>query len=213
MQTQAAIATGTGSFSIDTIEVQAPQHNELLIEVKAAGLCHTDFDSMSWGKQLVMGHEGAGIVREVGPGVTKFQPGDAVILNWAIPCGHCFQCIGGNQHICEGNSPVTAGNAVSGGHATLSSTMLHGVPIERSFSLGTLAEYTLVREAAAVKVERDMPFTSAAIVSCGVMTGYGSVVNAAKVKPGRSVVVLVRGRGPERDSGGTHCRCRNDYRH
>ena len=193
MLAKAAIATGTGSFTLETINVLPPQHDELLIELKAAGLCHTDHDSMSWGKPLVMGHEGAGIVRAVGPGVTKFQPGDAVILNWAIPCGQCFQCVEGNQHICEVNSPVTAGNKVSGGHATLSSTTLNGTPIERSFSLGTLSEYTLVREAAAVKIEREMPFASAAIVGCGVMTGYGSVVNAAKVKLGSSVVVLGTG--------------------
>ncbi len=193
MQAKAAIANGTGSFSIETIDVHPPQRDELLVEIKAAGLCHTDFDSLSWGKQLIMGHEGAGIVRAVGPGVIRFQPGDAVILNWAIPCGQCFQCMEGNQHICEVNSPVTAGNKVSGGHATLSSTTLNGLPVERSFSLGTLSDYTLVREAAAVKIERDMPFASAAIISCGVMTGYGSVVNAAKVKPGRSVVVLGTG--------------------
>ncbi len=193
MQAKAAIANGTGSFAIETITVHPPKHDELLVEMKAAGLCHTDFDSLSWGKPLVMGHEGAGIVRAIGPGVSRFQPGDAVILNWAIPCGQCFQCVEGNQHLCEVNSPVTAGNTVSGGHATLSSTTLNGTPIERAFSLGTLSEYTLVREAAAVKIERDMPFASAAIVGCGVMTGYGSVVNAARVKPGRSVVVLGTG--------------------
>lgn len=193
MQAKAAIATGNGAFSIQTIEVQQPRGDELLIEVKAAGLCHTDHDSMLWGKPIVMGHEGAGIVRQVGPAVTKFRPGDAVILNWAIPCGQCFQCQEGNQHLCEVNSPVTAGNSVSGGHATLGSTTLAGTPIERSFSLGTLSEWTLVRQAAAVKIEHAMPFASAAIVSCGVMTGYGSVVNAAKVKPGRSVVVLGAG--------------------
>ena len=193
MNAKAAIASGNGTFSIQTIDVHEPQGDELLIEVKAAGLCHTDYDSMSWGKPLVMGHEGAGVVRQIGPAVTKFAPGDAVILNWAIPCGQCFQCQEGNQHICEVNSPVTAGNKVSGGHATLSSTTLGRTPIERSFSLGTLSEWTLVRQAAAVKIEQPMPFASAAIVSCGVMTGYGSVVNAAKVKPGRSVVVLGTG--------------------
>jgi len=108
MQAKAIIANGTRSFSIETIDVLPPQHDELLVEIKAAGLCHTDFDSML-------------------------------------------------------------------------------------FSLGTLSEYTLVHEATAVKIERDMTFPSAAIVSCGVMTGYGSVVNAAKVKPGRSVVVLGTG--------------------
>lgn len=193
MLAKAAIATGTGAFQIDQIEVHAPQGDEILVQLKAAGVCHTDYDSMSWGKPLVMGHEGAGVVQAVGPAVTRFRPGDAVILNWAIPCGRCFQCQEGNQHICEINSPVTSGNRASGGHAALERTTHNGQPIERAFSLGTLSEYTVVREAAAVKLSVEMPFASAAIVGCGVMTGYGSVVNAAKVKPGRSVVVLGTG--------------------
>ncbi|AXE17643.1 histidine kinase [Runella rosea] len=193
LQSKAAIANGTGSFSIQTLQVAAPQGDEVLVQIKAAGICHTDWDSQSWGKSLVMGHEGSGIVTQIGPDVTSLQVGDKVMLNWAIPCHKCFQCQEGNQHICEVNSPVTAGNKASGGHATLASTLLEGQPIERAFSLGTMAEYTLVREAACVKITVDMPFSSAAIVGCGVMTGYGSVVNAAKVKTGSSVVVLGTG--------------------
>lgn len=190
---KAAIADGNGHFSIQTLAVAAPQGDEILVQIKAAGICHTDWDSQSWGKPIVMGHEGAGIVMQIGPDVTTLQVGDKVMLNWAIPCGKCFQCQEGNQHICEVNSPVTAGNKASGGHATLASTNLNGHPIERAFSLGTMSEYTLVREAACVKITVTMPFTSAAIVGCGVMTGYGSVVNAAKVKTGSSVVVLGTG--------------------
>lgn len=190
---QAAIGHGDGHFTLETIEVFPPQGDEVLVEIKAAGICHTDYDSLSWGKPIVMGHEGAGIVKEVGPKVKKVKLGDAVILNWAIPCGECFQCREGNQHICEVNSPVTAGNKASGGHAGLERTLWQGKPIERSFSLGTMAELTVVREAAVVKIEVKIPFASAAIVGCGVMTGYGSVVNAAKVRPGSSVVVLGAG--------------------
>jgi Zn-dependent alcohol dehydrogenase len=193
MRCQAAIADGKGRFVIDTIEIQAPQGDEVLVEIKAAGICHTDWDSQSWGKALVMGHEGAGIVTACGPVVSTLSPGDPVMLNWAIPCYQCFQCIEGNQHLCERNSAVTAGNKISGGHATFSSTTYQGQPIERAFSLGTMAEYALVREAACVKIQVPIPFPSAAIVGCGVMTGYGSVVNAAKVKPGTSVVVLGTG--------------------
>ncbi len=190
---KAAISHGDGHFTIETINVFSPQGDEVLVEVKAAGICHTDYDSLSWGKPIVMGHEGAGIIKEVGPKVTKVRPGDAVILNWAIPCGSCFQCREGNEHICEVNSPVTAGNKASGGHAALERTLWQGKPIERSFSLGTMAELTVVREAAVVKIDGGIPFSSAAIVGCGVMTGYGSVVNAAKVKMGSSVVVLGAG--------------------
>jgi Zn-dependent alcohol dehydrogenase len=193
MQVEAAIATGDGRFVIDIIEVNEPQDDEVLVDLKAAGICHTDYDSLSWGKPLVMGHEGAGIVRSVGPLVRKVKLGDAVILNWAIPCGYCFQCLEGNQHICEINSPVTAGNKASGGHAPRERTTYKGQPIERSFSLGTMSGATVVREAAVVKTNVPVPFPSAAIVGCGVMTGVGSVINAAKVKPGRSVVVVGTG--------------------
>ncbi|WP_353485273.1 alcohol dehydrogenase catalytic domain-containing protein, partial [Haliscomenobacter sp.] len=193
IQSQAAIANGQGQFSIETIEVNDPVGDEVLVQIKAAGVCHTDWDSQSWGKPLVMGHEGAGVVVKVGPLVQSLQVGDKVMLNWAIPCYECFQCQEGNQHICERNSAVTAGNKVSQGHATLESTRFQNQPIERAFSLGTLSEYTLVRAAACVKIQVDIPFPSAAIVGCGVMTGYGSVVNAAKVKTGSSVVVLGTG--------------------
>ncbi|AEE48520.1 Zn-dependent alcohol dehydrogenase [Haliscomenobacter hydrossis] len=193
IQCRAAVADGKGGFSIQTIAVADPNGDEVLVQIKAAGICHTDWDSQSWGKALVMGHEGAGVVLKVGPQVKSLQVGDAVMLNWAIPCYECFQCQEGNQHICERNSAVTAGNKLSQGHATFESTHYHGEPIERAFSLGTMSEYTLVREAACVKIEVDMPFPSAAIVGCGVMTGYGSVVNAAKVKAGSSVVVLGTG--------------------
>jgi S-(hydroxymethyl)glutathione dehydrogenase/alcohol dehydrogenase len=140
-----------------------------------------------------MGHEGAGIVKQIGSNVRSLKVGDKVMLNWAIPCFECFQCQEGNQHICERNSAVTAGNKISEGHATFTSTTWNNKPIERAFSLGTMSEYTLVREAACVKIYVEMPFSSAAIVGCGVMTGYGSVVNAAKVKAGSSVVVLGTG--------------------
>jgi Zn-dependent alcohol dehydrogenase len=190
---KAAIANGTGAFSIENIEVFDPKDDEILVKIKAAGICHTDWDSQNWGKPLIMGHEGAGVVEKIGENVKSLKIGDPVMLNWAIPCYECFQCNLGNEHICEKNSAVTAGNKLAGGHARIETSKLNGKPIERAFSLGTMAEYTVVREAACVKIEVDMPFSSAAIVGCGVMTGYGSVVNAAKVKAGSSVVVLGTG--------------------
>ncbi|CAN5200620.1 Zn-dependent alcohol dehydrogenase [soil metagenome] len=192
---KAAVATGEGNFSIEEIEIHDPQEDELIIKMKAAALCHTDYDSLSWGKPIVMGHEGAGIVHKIGKNVQGFLPDDKVLLNWATPCGFCFQCLEGNQHICENNSPVVAGgNGYTPGHARLESTTWNGKPIERSFNLGTLAEYALVKTSAVVKNSSPkMSFEAASIISCGVMTGYGSVVNAAKVKAGSSVVVLGTG--------------------
>ncbi|MBB3697646.1 alcohol dehydrogenase catalytic domain-containing protein [Flammeovirga yaeyamensis] len=191
---KAAIGTGNGNFIIDTIEVGEPLADEVLVKVKAAGLCHTDHDSLTWGKSIVLGHEGAGIVEKVGNEVTHLKPGDKVILNWATPCKTCFQCQDGNQHICETNSPVTAGgNGYTPGHAHLEGTKYEREAIERSFNIGTLAEYTLVKASACVKLDSDMPMSSASIISCGVMTGYGSVVNTAKLQAGTSAVVLGTG--------------------
>jgi S-(hydroxymethyl)glutathione dehydrogenase/alcohol dehydrogenase len=190
---KAAVTDGNGQFSIKEISVADPTGDEILVKIMAAGICHTDWDAQFWGKPLILGHEGAGIVVKIGENVTALAIGDKVMLNWAIPCYQCFQCQLGNQHLCEPNSAVTAGNKRSGGHATYESTTCEGKPIERAFSLGTMAEYTLVREAACVKIHVEIPYPSAAIVGCGVMTGYGSVVHAAQVKTGSSVVVLGTG--------------------
>jgi len=192
---KAAITDGKGNFKIEDIIVNDPQDDEVLVKIKAAGLCHTDHDSLSWGKQIIIGHEGAGIVVKKGKDVEGLQPGDKVILSWAMHCGHCFQCLEGNEHLCEIASPVAAGgNGYTPGHADPSGTTLNGEPVLRSFNIGTLAEYTLVKASAVVKNHsQKMSFPAASIISCGVMTGYGSVINAAKVKAGSSVVVLGTG--------------------
>lgn len=191
----AAVTKGDGSFSIESIKVQDPRKNEVLIKVMAAGICHTDFDSLKWDEALVLGHEGAGVVTAIGSEVKSVQVGDAVILNWATSCGHCFQCKNENKHICENNSPVVAGaNGYTEGHAHINGTTWNGSAIKRSFNIGTLSEYTLVKESAVVRNPiQEMPFSSASIVSCGVITGYGSAVNLAKVKEGSTAVVLGTG--------------------
>lgn len=135
-----ALSDGKGGFTIGQTEIAAPAADEVVVKIKAAGICHTDYDSLTWGKQMVLGHEGAGIVVRIGTAVTNVAVGDRVMLNWATPCGACFQCAQGNQHICERNSPVVAGsNGFSGGHATLASTTFKGQAVERSFNLGTLS--------------------------------------------------------------------------
>ena len=192
---KSAIAKGDGTFIIDKVNVSDPKADEVLVKIKAAGLCHTDHDSLNWGKPIVLGHEGSGIVEAIGSEVQNVSVGDAVILNWATPCRNCFQCNLGNEHICENNSPVVAGaNGHTEGHAHLEGTLYKGKPIERSFNIGTLSEYSLVKASAVVKNPvGDMSFAAASIISCGVMTGYGSVVNSAKVTAGSSVVVLGTG--------------------
>lgn len=192
MQVRAAISNGQGAFALESIEVAPPLGDEVLVEMRAAGVCHTDWDSLRNGRRMVIGHEGAGLVLAMGPDVRSLSVGDHVILNWAVPCGACFMCDRGKHHLCEINSPVI-GAPHGPGHARPEATTHDGAPLERSFHLGTMSTHTVVREAAVVPMPADVPFPSASIVGCGVMTGYGSVVNAARVAPGDTVCVLGAG--------------------
>ena len=189
MQARAAIASGTGQFSIETIEVAGPIGDEVLVEIKASGICHTDYASLNWKRPLVMGHEGAGIVRAIGPEVRHVKPGDAVVLNWAIPCGTCFQCRRGETVLCENSRPAYVMER-SSGHAHPTGSTWKGQPVDRSFNIGTLSTLTLVRAAAVTPLPDQVPFASACIVGCGVMTGFGSVVNVARVAAGSTVAVI-----------------------
>jgi Zn-dependent alcohol dehydrogenase len=189
MQCKAAIADGSGRFTIEAIEVSSPGAGEVLVEIKASGLCHTDYASLNWKRPLVMGHEGAGVVRETGTGVSHVKRGDRVVLNWAIPCGHCFQCQRGHAVLCEESKPAYVMER-SAGHAHAGGTLWRGKPIDRSFNIGTLSELALVRAEAVTPLTVEMPFTSACIIGCGVMTGLGSALNVAKIQPGTSVVVI-----------------------
>jgi S-(hydroxymethyl)glutathione dehydrogenase/alcohol dehydrogenase len=183
MRAKAAIADGFGNFVIDEYELGEPQDHEVLVQIKASGVCHTDFDSMNvWKRTFIMGHEGAGIVLAVGSGVTHVASGDHVLLNWAIPCGDCFQCRRGAENICE-NKPTVPDERFN----------YQGQFINTSFNLGTMSTHTVVPKQAVVRMDAEIPFTSACIMGCGVMTGWGSVVNAARVEKGSSVVVLGTG--------------------
>lgn len=186
---RAIVADGKGQFSVETVDVAAPEGDEVLVRIAAAGLCHTDWDSITnWDGPFIVGHEGAGTVEAVGPAVRGLAAGDRVVLNWAIPCGDCHNCHAGLYSLCEVNSPAV-GDGVSG-HARPGATLYRGAPIRRSFNLGTMSELTVVKAAACTPIGDDIPFPVAAIMGCGVMTGFGSVVNAAKVAPGSSVAVI-----------------------
>lgn len=185
---RAAIADGAGGFAIEPIEVRAPAADEVRVRLKASGVCHTDHASLRWPGPLVMGHEGAGVVDAVGEAVAKVRVGQPVLLNWAIPCGRCPQCARGNAPLCERTlrrDPSLGSSAAGPGH-----TLWKGQAIERSFNLGTFADYTLVRPEALTPLPAELPLSRACILGCGVMTGVGSAINIAEVKPGESVVVL-----------------------
>ncbi len=189
MQCRAAVTDGKGKLTIETIEVNDPIGDEVLVEIKAAGICHTDHASLSWKRPLVMGHEGAGIIKAVGPDVQHVEPGERVLLNWAIPCHACSQCAQGNYVLCEKSKPGHVMERTEA-HAHPEGSTWNGKPIDRSFNIGTLSKFTLVRAAAVTPFPDTVPFASACIVGCGVMTGFGSAVNAAKVKEGSTVAVL-----------------------
>ncbi|MDQ3686790.1 MAG: Zn-dependent alcohol dehydrogenase [Acidobacteriota bacterium] len=183
MRARAAVSDGKGRFVIDEVDLGEPQANEVLVQIKASGVCHTDFDHMNClDRTYIMGHEGAGIVEKVGPGVAHVTEGERVLLNWAIPCGDCFQCRRGAENICE-NKPTVPDERFS----------YKGMKINADFNLGTMSTHTVVPSQAVIKIDGEIPFASAAILGCGVMTGFGSVVNAAKVQKGSSVAVLGTG--------------------
>ena len=113
VETRAIISDGKGGFADAMLELGDPGPGEVLVEIRASGVCHTDLDSLGWGRSLILGHEGAGVARAVGEGVTHVAPDNRVLLNWAIPCGGCIQCRKGLESLCEAKprSPPTASDA------------------------------------------------------------------------------------------------------
>jgi len=182
MKARAALADGKGSFFIDTIDVADPRAGEVMVRIKASGVCHTDFKILGRQPVLVMGHEGAGVVLKTGAGVQHVKAGERVLLNWAMPCGECFSCRNGLQNVCEKKPSVP--------HERIHHK---GKPIGTSFNLGTMSTVTVVPAAAVIKIDVEIPFTSACILGCCVMTGVGSVRNVAKVPAGASVAVIGTG--------------------
>src|SRR5438876_6084812 len=146
MQAKAVITDGKGRFSVEEVEVGDPRPGEVRVDLKASGVCHTDHKFLFRKKVQILGHEGAGVVRDVGRGVKRVKSGDRVLLNWAIPCGSCFQCRRGAENICENPPGVPPGRFRWKGKA-----------VSTAFRLGTMSTCTVVPEAAAVKIAVDIP--------------------------------------------------------
>jgi S-(hydroxymethyl)glutathione dehydrogenase/alcohol dehydrogenase len=177
-----------GDLLIEEVALGNPDHNEVLVEVMATGLCHTDLHFMEGHLPLtmpaVLGHETAGIVRAVGAGVSYLKSGDHVIGCLSAFCGCCEQCLSGHPSICEGQDRlVRSGN----GAPRLSQ---HGRPVTQFMHLSGFAEFILVHENALARIDAAMPLDRAALIGCGVMTGFGAVSRTAKVEPGQSVAVI-----------------------
>ena len=181
-------------LKIESVDLMEPQAGEVLIKVAASGICHSDLHVMKGDLPMpipvILGHEGAGTVEQVGAGVKTVQAGDHVVLSWVPYCGSCFYCGRGDFHLCE-----TALMGAYAGGMTDGSTRfsLQGAAIHHFIGVSSFSEYTVVAEHAAIPIRKDVPLDAACLVGCGVMTGVGAVVNTAKVEAGASIAVFGAG--------------------
>jgi S-(hydroxymethyl)glutathione dehydrogenase/alcohol dehydrogenase len=186
---KAAVLTEIGNPTLevrDDVEATAVTDGKVRVKIRATGVCHSDLSAMNGtipvAMPAVLGHEGAGEVVEVGPGVTSLKPGDHVVICWSPQCGQCADCTNGKPQLCMKLVAEAFGEPR---FAAADQTPLFGMA-----GAGTFAEELVVPEAAAIKIGKDVPFDLASLVGCGVMTGVGAVMNAAKVEPGSSVLVI-----------------------
>jgi len=178
-----------GELVIEEINVDKPQGNEVLIQTLHAGLCHSDLHFMEghWSTKLpaVMGHESAGIVQAVGPGVTYVKPGDRVITCLSLFCGHCDMCLTGHPNVCRNNRSLDRSK-----EEAPRLTNQAGEGLAQFARLGGFAEEMLIHENAVAKVRDEMPLDKAALIGCGVTTGVGAVFRTARIEPGSTVVIF-----------------------
>ena len=178
-------------WSVEEIELDPPKQGEVLVALSGSGLCHSDEHVVTSGLPtavpIIGGHEGAGIVEEVGPGVTGLAPGDRVIFSFVPSCGNCRACTSGMGSLCELGMYTREGRQISDHTARHHA---RGQDLGLMCLLGTFAERTVVNQASCVKVEDDLPAGVACLLGCGVITGWGSVVNAGEAQVGDVVVVV-----------------------
>ena len=193
MDVRAAVAFEAGKpLSIETVQLEGPKEGEVLVEVKATGICHTDAFTLSGDDPegifpAILGHEGAGVVVEVGPGVKSLKPGDHVIPLYTPECRECEYCLNPKTNLCQ-KIRVTQGQGLMPDGTSRFS--LNGEPIRHYMGCSTFANFTVLPEIALAKIREDAPFDKVCYIGCGVTTGIGAVVNTAKVEPGSNVVVF-----------------------
>lgn len=192
MKTKAAVLWEAGKdWSVEELELDGPKQGEVLVKLAASGLCHSDehlrTGDMPVETPYIGGHEGAGVVQEVGPGVTSVKEGDHVALGFIPACGRCPSCSTGHQNLCDYGALILAGKQITDGTAR---HHVRGQDAGIMCVLGTFSPYTVVNEASVIKIDDDIPLDKAALVGCGVTTGWGSAVYSADVQPGETVVVV-----------------------
>jgi NDMA-dependent alcohol dehydrogenase len=194
MKTEAAILWGLGEeWSIEEVELDPPQAGEVLVKLAASGLCHSDEHLVTGDIPIpfpvVGGHEGAGVVEAVGEGVTDVEVGDHVVLAFIPSCGKCRWCARGHSNLCDLGAAIILGPQLDGTYRFHA----RGQDVGQMCILGTFSPYTVVHQDSLVKIDRDIPLDKAALVGCGVTTGWGSAVYSADVQPGETVVVMGAG--------------------
>ena len=210
MKTNAAVMwASSGNFEITELELDPPKANEVLVRYAYAGLCHSDehlrHGDLTIDPPMVGGHEGSGVIEEVGPGVRDLKPGDHFITSWMPYCGHCRFCMMGKSNLCDNGAFLMQGTMLDG------TQRLHarGKGMGGVDLLGTFSQWNVIPESAIVKIDDNLPLDTMAILACGVPTGWGSAVYAADVQPGDVTVVYgIGGIGINAVQGARHAGAR-----
>ncbi|MEM7567353.1 MAG: alcohol dehydrogenase catalytic domain-containing protein, partial [Pseudomonadota bacterium] len=193
MDTRAAIAVEAGKpLEVTTVQLEGPREGEVLVEIMATGICHTDEFTLSGADPeglfpAILGHEGAGIVREVGASVTSVRPGDHVIPLYTPECRECEYCLNPKTNLCQKIRATQGQGVMPDGTSRFS---LNGEPILHYMGTSTFSNFPVLPEIAVAKVREDAPFDKICYIGCGVTTGIGAVMNTAKVEPGSTVAVF-----------------------
>jgi len=193
MDVRAAVAHAAGApLVIETVQLDGPRTGEVLVEIRATGICHTDEFTRSGADPeglfpAILGHEGAGVVVDVGPGVTSLKKGDHVIPLYTPECRQCKSCLSRKTNLCTAIRATQGKGVMPDGTSRFS---LRGKPIHHYMGCSTFANYTVLPEIALAKIREDAPFDKVCYIGCGVTTGIGAVINTAKVEAGANVVVF-----------------------
>ncbi|MEQ1841254.1 MAG: zinc-binding dehydrogenase, partial [Verrucomicrobiales bacterium] len=193
MESLAAVLHQSGEpLRIERVEVLPPGPAEVQVRIEAAGVCHSDLHVMKGDlpmkTPIILGHEGAGVVVCVGAGVTSVEPGDHVIPIWRMSCGRCEDCLGGRPALCDVGTRMRFTGLMPDGQTRFRDSA--GEPILHYAGVSTFSQFSTMPEGAVVKIPKDVSFAHAALIGCGVITGFGAVVHAAAVIPGSTVAVF-----------------------